>query len=61
MIEGYGLLNENMKKPGREGIPHPTTIVIDEKGVIRFRETWVDFRKRTSPATIIQELDKLDD
>jgi peroxiredoxin len=62
VIERYGLLNEKaLDRPERAGIPHPTTIIIDTEGFIRFKETWTDFRKRTSPATIIRELDKLND
>lgn len=42
-----------------KGIPHPTTVIIDREGKIRFIHVWVDYRQRTSPATIIEELKKI--
>ena len=59
VIKQYNLFNEKQQKPGREGIPHPATIIIDRDGVVRFTNVWVDYKKRTSVETIIEELDKL--
>ena len=60
IIKKYNLLNEAPQKPGREGLPHPATIIIDKDGKIRFVNVWVNYRERTSLATILAELDKLD-
>ena len=42
-----------------KGIPHPATIIVDKTGVVRFINVWVNYRKRTSPATIIEELRRI--
>jgi peroxiredoxin len=54
------LLNEEGQKPGREGLPHPATIIIDKEGKVRFVNVWVNYRERTPVATILAELEKLD-
>jgi peroxiredoxin len=59
VIKQYNLFNEKQQKPGREGIPHPATIIVDRDGVVRFTHVWVDYKERTSVDTIIEELDKL--
>ena len=62
VIEEYGILNEGaLSKPMAAGIPHPATFVIDAEGLIRLKNVWEDYKKRTSPDTILQELDKLND
>ena len=33
--------------PDAYGLPYPTTIVVDTKGIIRFVDTHEDFRDRT--------------
>ncbi len=42
-----------------KGIPHPATTIIDKQGKVRFVNVWVDFRQRTSPETIIEELKQI--
>jgi peroxiredoxin len=59
VIEQYNLVNESQQRPGREGLPHPATIIIDREGRVRFKNVWVDYKKRTPVGTIIEELDKL--
>jgi peroxiredoxin len=59
VIEKYRLLNENQQRPGREGIPHPTTVIIDREGRVRFKNVWVNYRERTPVETILEELNKL--
>ena len=58
-IEAYGLTNPDVSREAMKGIPHPATIVIGPEGVVRFVNIWVDYRKRTSPETIVSELEKL--
>ena len=58
-IEAYGLTNPDTRRPEHQGIPHPATIIIDKNGVVRFVNVWVNYRERTSPDTIIEELEKL--
>ena len=59
MIELYGLKNPAFGRPEHEGIPHPATIVIDKEGTVRFVNVWEDYRQRTAPETILEELEKL--
>jgi peroxiredoxin len=59
VIEAYGLTNPSAGRPEREGIPHPTTVIIDRDGIVRFVNVWMDYKQRTSPETIVEELKKL--
>jgi peroxiredoxin len=59
VIELYGLKNPAVRRPEHEGIPHPATIVIDKEGTVRFVNVWEDYRQRTAPETILEELEKL--
>lgn len=54
VIDRYGLLNPN----GR-GWPHPTTYVIDKKGVVRWKFIEVNYKIRPTNAMIIEALDKV--
>ena len=56
VIDRYGLLNPQ----GRGGtIPHPTTLVIDRKGVVRWRFVETNYRVRPSNQQILDALTKL--
>lgn len=59
MIETYGLTNPNPGRPEHKGIPHPATIIVDREGVVRFVNVWVNYRERTPPQTILEELKKI--
>ncbi len=59
VIERYGLTNLDTGREEMKGIPHPATIIVDKTGVVRFINVWVNYRKRTSPATIIEELRRI--
>lgn len=54
VIDRYGILN-----PDGKGWPHPTTYVIDKQGIVRWKFTEVDYRKRPSNEQILRELRKL--
>ena len=58
-IEAFGLTNPDVSRESMKGIPHPATIIIDKEGNVAFVNVWVDYRKRTGPDTIIEELEKL--
>lgn len=58
VIDRYGLLNEQSAARGRF-VPHPTTYVIDKKGIVRWKFTEIDYKIRPSNAMIVAELDKL--
>ncbi|GMR22134.1 MAG: hypothetical protein BMS9Abin37_0462 [Acidobacteriota bacterium] len=59
VIESYGLLNPDVARESMKGIPHPATIIIDKQGKVRFVNVWVDYRQRTSPKIIVEELKKI--
>jgi peroxiredoxin len=54
VIDRYGLFN-----PDGRGWPHPTTYVIDKQGIVRWKFTEVDYRKRPSNEQILAEIGKL--
>ncbi|TDI42760.1 MAG: redoxin domain-containing protein [Acidobacteria bacterium] len=58
-IDAYGLVNPDVTRESMQGIPHPATIIVDKEGIVRFVSVWVNYRERTPPAIIIEELKKL--
>lgn len=50
-IKRYGILNVKNGK-----IPHPTTLVVDRQGIIRFIEVDENYRVRPSSAKLIDAL-----
>lgn len=55
VIDRYGLLN-----PNGQGWPHPTTYVIDRKGVVRWKDTEVNYKIRPTNQMILVALAKLE-
>jgi peroxiredoxin len=55
VIDRYGLLN-----PNGQGWPHPTTYVIDRKGVVRWKDTEVNYKRRPTNQMILAALAKLE-
>ena len=51
VIDRYGLLNPNGK-----GLPHPTTYVIDKKGIVRWKFTEVNYKIRPTTQMILDAL-----
>ncbi len=49
----YGLINE-----ANPVVPHPTTLIIDKQGVIRYLRVDVDYRVRPSVAELLEALDR---
>ena len=58
VIDRYGLSNESAVAQGRY-LPHPTTFVVDPKGVVRWRFTEVNYRVRPTNEMILKELQRL--
>jgi peroxiredoxin len=54
VIDRYGLFN-----PDGKGWPHPTTLVIDPQGVVRWKFVEVDYKKRPSNEQIRQQLARI--
>ncbi len=55
VIDRYGLLNMDNSR----GIPHPTTYVIDRKGVVKWKFTEVNYRIRPTNQMILDALAKI--
>ena len=55
VIDRYGIKNPN---GSRANIPHPTTLVIDREGIVRWRFTEIDYRIRPTNEQILGELEK---
>jgi peroxiredoxin len=58
VIDEYGLLNETAAKQNRF-LPHPTTYVLDGRGVVRWKFTEKDYKVRPSNQAILRELEKV--
>jgi peroxiredoxin len=52
VIDRYGLRNPDDER----GIPHPTTLVIDEEGVVRWKFVETDYRVRPTDEMILEAL-----
>jgi peroxiredoxin len=59
VIERYGLTNPDVTREEYKGIPHPTTVILDKNGIVRFLNVWVNYKQRTPPTVILEELKKL--
>jgi len=57
VIDRYGLLNAAAAQKGRT-LPHPTTYVIDRKGVVRWKFTEVDYKIRPTNEIVLDALRK---
>jgi len=42
-----------------QGVPYPTTLLVDREGIIRFADVREDFQSWLAPETILAELDKI--
>ncbi len=56
VIDRYGIFNPDGGRP----VPHPTTLVIDEEGVVRWKFIEVDYRIRPTNEDILTALAELD-
>ena len=53
VIGRYGLLNPDNPR----GIPHPTTLVIDREGVVRWKFIEIDYRIRPTNEMVFEALE----
>lgn len=53
-IDAYGVRNKEASGPRLEGIPHPVTFVLDQKGVIRAKLFHEGYRERHTSAELIK-------
>ncbi len=58
VIDRYGIYNPNESK--RRPVPHPTTIVIDMEGVVRWKFVEFNYKIRPELGDILAALRKLE-
>jgi peroxiredoxin len=58
VTDRYGLRNPNAVKRGWY-VPHPTTYVLDAKGIVRWKFTEKDYTIRPTNEMILRELTRL--
>jgi len=56
VIDRYGIFNADSRRP----IPHPTTLVIDKEGVVRWKFIEIDYRIRPTNEDILTALAELE-
>lgn len=56
VIDRYGLLNTEARRP----IPHPATLIIDRKGIVRWKFIEVDYKIRPSNEDLLREINKIE-
>ncbi len=56
VINRYGVFNADSRRP----VPHPTTLVIDKDGVVRWKFIEIDYRIRPTNEDILTALAELD-
>ena len=54
VIDRYGLFNPSESK--RRPVPHPTAMVIDQDGIVRWKFTEVNYRVRPENEDILRAL-----
>ena len=54
VIDRYGLFNPNESK--RRPVPHPTAMVVDRDGIVRWKFTEVNYRIRPENEDILEAL-----
>ncbi len=57
-IRRYGILHPGAGPEGKD-ITRPAEFLLDPKGIVRWRDLTDDFRVRTRPETVLQEIDRL--
>lgn len=57
VIDRYGIFNDQEAR-GRP-VPHPTTLIIDREGVVRWRVTETDYTLRPENEEILAALDAI--
>lgn len=61
VIDKLGLRNTNpaVKPPGVVGLPVPTTLFVDELGIVRWKDQSTDYQRRSNPERVLSGLAEL--
>jgi peroxiredoxin len=52
VIDQYGIRKTKLDEAIENGVPHPTTYILDRNGVVRFKDTRRDYRTWLSAAVL---------
>jgi peroxiredoxin len=55
VISAWGLVN-----PSKPNVPHPTAVIVDANGTIRYFRQDVDYKNRPSPGELLAALAKIE-
>jgi peroxiredoxin len=55
VIGEWGIVN-----PDRPTVPHPTAVIIDSEGVIRYYRQDINYKKRPAASELLEVIDSLD-
>ena len=58
-IDAYGVRNKESAGSRVDGIPHPVTFIIDQKGIIRAKLAKDGYRDRHGSAELVEALKKI--
>jgi peroxiredoxin len=59
LIRDLGILKAD-SEPIEKGVPHPTTLLLDRSGRIRFIDVRTDFHIWLDPAVLVEAVERLD-
>jgi peroxiredoxin len=59
VIDRFGVYNDEFHEKIEEGVPHPTTYVLDREGIVRLRDTRKDFQIWLSASVLRDALTRL--
>lgn len=61
VIDRFGLRNSNpaVKPFGVAGLPVPTTLFVDEQGIVRWKDQATDYQRRSHPKRVLAGLAEL--
>jgi len=54
VIKEWGIVN-----PKSPTVPHPTAVIVDAEGVIRYYRQDIDYKKRPAAAELLDAIDEL--
>jgi len=59
VIDRLGIYNDEFHEAIEQGVPHPTTYVLDRDGVVRFKDSRRDFRIWLSASVVMDALQRI--
>jgi peroxiredoxin len=54
-IKAWGIVN-----PGKPAVPHPTAVVVDGEGIVRYLRQDIDYKNRPSVSEVLEAVELID-